>query len=196
MKKFEDKLKSIDSEILKLQQEKYQVAVECANEFTQRAKDWLGDGKFIKFKRKDDAYTCAFIESISCAVYKNAKDAIALTNVIGHGLILFGNSPDVYYHFNTDFYARFDFIFKFFDCVEEITKEEFNEVLTNWINRCEREYLEEDDEFEPMPNWFFEENYNLRLEKYRTLLNNPRLEEKFNENNNTYIVKNGKNFDY
>lgn len=196
MKKFEDKLKSIDSEILKLQQEKYQVAVECANEFTQRAKDWLGDGKFIKFKRRDDAYTCAFIESISCAVYKGAKDVIALTNVIGHGLILFGNSPDVYYHLNTDFYAHFDFIFKFFDCVEEITKEEFNEALTNWINRCEREYLEEDDEFEPMPNWFFEESYNLRFEKYRTLLNNPRLEEKFNENNNTYIVKNGKNFDY
>lgn len=182
MKNFEDKLKSIDFEILKLQQEKYQVAVECANEFTQRAKDWIGDGKFIKFKRRDDAYTCAFIENISCAVYKSALNAIALTNVIGHGLILFGNSPDVYHHLNTDFYERFDFIFKFFDYVEEITKEEFNKALTNWINRCESEYLEEDDEFEPMPNWFFDESYNLRFEKYREFLNNPRLEEKFNEN--------------
>ena len=45
MKNFEEKLKNIDSEILKLQQEKYRVAVECANEFNQRAKDWIGDGK-------------------------------------------------------------------------------------------------------------------------------------------------------
>ena len=116
-------------------------------------------------------------------VYKDRHNKIAVSSVNGQGIFLFESKTNGFTTCNTDFYGDFELIFTFLDDVEEITKDEFNERLTQWINVTEHDYLF-DDEFEPEPDWFKIENYHLYFEKYRTIFNNSRLEEKFNEINN------------
>lgn len=182
MKTYKEKLDNIAKDILKLEELKYTITRDASEDFNKRVTNWIGDGIYIKFK-SDYGNRYGYVTKMESRVYKDRHNKIAVSSVNGKGIFLFESKTNGFTTCNPEFYGDFELIFTFLDNVEEITKDEFNERLTQWINVTEHDYLF-DDEFEPEPDWFKTENYHWCFEKYRTIFNNSRLEEKFNEINN------------
>ena len=181
MKAYKEKLDNITKDILKLEELKYDIAWNASKYFNERVINWIGDGIYIKFKSYyGNPY--GYVTKMESCVYKDKHNKIVVSSVKGQGIFFFESKTNDVITCSPEFYNDFNSIFTFFDDVEEITKDEFNEKLTQWINVTEHYYLF--DEIEPEPDWFETEYYSFFLEKYRTIFNNSRLEEKFNEINN------------
>ena len=147
--------------------------------FNAEVKDFLNGG-FRVIKIEKDSYKTIYgiVDRIEFVNWNNGKK-IKSSSINLYGLFL-------YYDSTHDFYAAtniscFDdsMVFTIIDEMQDITLSELNEKITAWYIKCNEDYLTGDEEFEPMPNWFIEENYKKYFEKYKDVLNNELLNKEF-----------------
>lgn len=150
--------------------------------FNAEAKDFLNDGfRVIKIEKEGHRTIYGIVDKIEFAVWNNGKK-IMTSNINLYGIFLAYNSTlDTYTATNM---ICFDdsMLFTIMDDMQEITINELNEKINIWYNKYNEEYLIGDEEFDPMPNWFIEENYKIYFEKYKDILNNEFLNKEFEKN--------------
>lgn len=152
--------------------------------FNAEAKDFLNGGfRIIKIEKEGHRTIYGIVDKIEFAVLNNGKK-IMTSNINLYGIFLAYNSTlDTYTATNM---ICFDdsMLFTIMDDMQEITINELNEKINIWYNKYNEEYLIGDEEFEPMPNWFIEENYKFYFEKYKNILNNELLNKEFEKYGN------------
>lgn len=152
--------------------------------FNAEAKDFLNGGfRIIKIEKEGHRTIYGIVDKIEFAVWNNGKK-IMTSNINLYGIFLAYNSTlDTYTATNM---ICFDdsMLFTIMDDMQEITINELNEKINIWYNKYNEEYLIGDEEFDPMPNWFIEENYKIYFEKYKDVLNNELLNKEFEKYGN------------
>lgn len=150
--------------------------------FNAEAKDFLNGGfRIIKIEKGGHRTIYGIVDRIEFAVWNNGKK-IMTSNINLYGIFLAYNSTlDTYTATNMICFGD-SMLFTIMDDMQEITINELNEKINIWYNKYNEEYLIGDEEFDPMPNWFIEENYKIYFEKYKDVLNNELLNKEFEKN--------------
>ena len=147
--------------------------------FNAEVKDFLNDGfRVIKIERDGHKTIYGIVDKIEFAVWNNGKK-IMRSGINLYGLFLYYDSTHDFYTATNMSCLDDDRIFTIIDEMQGITLSELNEKITAWYIKHNEDYLTGDEEFEPMPNWFIEENYKIYFEKYKDILNNEFLNKEF-----------------
>ena len=179
LKDYKEELENIKQERAKLDLRELNAHKEIEKLFDAEVKDFLNGG-FRVIKIEKDGYKTIYgiVDRIEFTNWNDGKK-IKSSSINLYGLFLYCDSTN-------DFYAAtniscFDdsMVFTIIDEMQDITLSELNEKITAWYIKCNEDYLTGDEEFEPMPNWFIEENYKIYFEKYKDVLNNELLNKEF-----------------
>ena len=152
--------------------------------FNAEAKDFLNGGfRIIKIEKEGHRTIYGIVDKIEFAVWNNGKK-IMTSNINLYGIFLAYNSTLGTYTATNMICFDDSMLFTIMDDIQEITIDELNEKINIWYNKYNEEYLIGGEEFDPMPNWFIEENYKIYFEKYKDVLNNELLNKEFEKYGN------------
>ena len=179
LKDYKEELDYIRQERANINLREISVCKKIRELFNSEVKDFLNGGfRVIKIEKDDHKTIYGIVDRIEFANWNNGKKIMS-SSVNLYGLFLYCDSTH-------DFYAAtniscFDdsMVFTIIDEMQDITLSELNEKITAWYIKCNEDYLTGGEEFEPMPNWFIEENYKIYFEKYKDILNNEFLNKEF-----------------
>ena len=149
--------------------------------FNAEVKDFLNGGfRVIKIKKNGHRTIYGIVDKIEFVAWNNGKK-IMTSHINLYGTILTYNSTHDSYTVTNALYFDDSMLFTVMDDIQEITVDELNEKINIWYSKCNEEYLMGDEEegIDPMPNWFYEDNYRLYFEKYKDILNNKFLNKEF-----------------
>ena len=177
MHKLEEKLNIIDKEIENLNKARLDCLTEIKKIFNEKADEYLKNGyKIIKRKYNGDDVVYGILDKIENQVWSNGKSCL-LNTIKAYGLFIFTRKG--FQRVNDMMVIRPENVFTYFDDLEEISLNEFNDAVSKWIKETEREYFldyseDEDDNWE---DWFYDVGYYRYFDKnnYRELLNNEDL---------------------
>ena len=101
-----------------------------------------------------------------------------------YGLFLYYDSTQDFFNATNMSCLEDNRVFTIIDEMQDITLSELNEKITAWYIKANEEFLTEDEEFDPMPDWFFEANYAIFFKKYKEVLNNELINKEFEKYGN------------
>ena len=152
--------------------------------FNAEAKDFLNGGfRIIKIEKDAHRTIYGIVDKIEYSAWNNGKK-IMTSNINLYGIFLAYNSTLGTYTATNMICFDDSMLFTIMDDIQEITINELNEKINIWYNKYNEEYLIGGEEFDPMPNWFIEENYKIYFEKYKDVLNNELLNKEFEKYGN------------
>lgn len=179
LKDYKEELENIKQERAKLDLRELNAHKEIEKLFDAEVKDFLNGGfKAIKIEKDGHKTIYGIIDRIEFANWNNGKK-IMRSGINLYGLFLYYDSTHDFYTATNMSCLDDDRIFTIIDEMQGITLSELNEKITAWYIKHNEDYLTGDEEFEPMPNWFIEENYKIYFEKYKDILNNEFLNKEF-----------------
>ena len=179
LKDYKEELDYIRQERANLDLREISVCKKIRELFNSEVKDFLNGG-FRVIKIEKDSYKTIYgiVDRIEFANWNNGKK-IMNSNINLYGLFLYYDSTHDFYTVTNMSCFDDSMVFTIIDEMQDITLSELNEKITAWYIKCNEDYLTGDEEFEPMPNWFIEENYKIYFEKYKDILNNKFLNKEF-----------------
>lgn len=178
MKNLKKELDDIENKISSLKEKQNEAYKKCVKEFNKKAELFLNNGyKIFKYNSSHgERYVLSdSITSFHIAV-KNSMRGLCTLDMRG---ISFAVKKD--YIVVSDMAVKpFSDIFTFFDDITEITIDDFNSIINKWIDHYDNVYfLNPEEGYEPIKEWFSEEHYDKYFSKYLHILNNDKLNKKF-----------------
>jgi hypothetical protein len=184
MLRYKDRLENIEAEISRLKSERAECKKELSKIFNEKAKDYLKNGyRIVKINRGGDITLYGFIDDIEYNVWLNSKHEDLRNTINSYGLFVVKRKD--FLHITDMSCAKFERIFTFFDEIEEISIEELNEVISEWVKKTEHEYAmdayEDCDDTWNWEEWFYDDEYYKYFDRnnYFLILNNKDLNEQY-----------------
>ena len=180
MHNLKEKLYNIDEEIKNLNKARLDCLKEIEKKFNEKADEYLKNGhKIIKRKYNENDVAYGILEKIENQVWSDGNSC-RLNTIKAYGLFIFTRKG--FKNVSDMMVIRPENTFTCFNDLEEISLNEFNDVVSKWIEETEREYYlestdgDEDDSWN-WEEWFYDDGYYRYFDKnnYRALLNNEDL---------------------
>lgn len=180
---YKEELEYIKQERAKLDMRELGAYKEIRDLFQKQVKEYLKDG-FRIFKIEKDGHKTVYgiVDRIEFANWNNGK-RIMSSHINLYGLFLYYDSTQDFYNATNMSCLEDNRVFTIIDEMQDITLSELNEKITAWYIKANEEFLTEDEEFDPMPDWFFEANYAIFFKKYKEVLNNELINKEFEKYN-------------
>lgn len=185
LKDYKEELEHIRQERANLDLRELGTYKEMRELFKKEVKDFLNGGfKVIKIEKEGYRTIYGIVDNIEFAAWNNGKK-IMTSHINLYGTLLSYSTHDFYTATNMLCFDE-SMLFTIMDDIQEITLDELNEKINIWYSKNNEDYLMGDEEegFDPMPNWFIEENYKIYFEKYKDILNNEFLNKEFEKYGN------------
>ena len=181
---YKEELEYIKQERAKLDMRELGAYKEIRNLFQKQVEEYLKCG-FRIFKIEKDGYKTVYgiVDRIEFANWNNGK-RIMSSHINLYGLFLYYDSTQDFYNATNMSCLEDNRVFTIIDEMQDITLSELNEKITAWYIKANEEFLTEDEEFDPMPDWFFEANYAIFFKKYKEVLNNELINKEFEKYGN------------
>lgn len=186
LKDYKEELEYIRQERANLDLRELGAYKEIRELFKKEVNDFLNGGfKVIKIEKEGYRTIYGIVDEIEFAAWNNGK-RIMTSHINLYGTLLSYNSTHDFYTATNMLCFDDSMLFTIMDDIQEITLDELNEKINIWYSKNNEEYLMGDEEegFDPMPNWFIEENYKIYFEKYKDVLNNEFLNKEFEKYGN------------
>ena len=184
LKDYKEELDYIRQERANLDLREISVYKKMRELFNSEVKDFLNGGfRVIKIEKDGHKTIYGIVDRIEFVNWNNGKK-IMRSGINLYGLFLYYDSTHDFYTATNMSCLDDDMVFTIIDEMKDITLSELNEKITAWYTKCNEAYLTKDEEIEPMPNWFIEENYKIYFEKYKNILNNELLNKEFEKYGN------------
>lgn len=181
---YKEELEYIKQERAKLDMRELGAYKEIRNLFQKQVEEYLKDG-FRIFKIEKDGYKTVYgiVDRIEFANWNNGK-RIMSSHINLCGLFIYYDSTQDFYNATNMSCLEDNRVFTIIDEMQDITLSELNEKITAWYIKANEEFLTEDEEFDPMPDWFCEANYAIFFKKYKEVLNNELINKEFEKYGN------------
>ena len=181
---YKEELEYIKQERAKLDMRELGAYKEIKDLFQKQVEEYLKGG-FRIFKIEKDGYKTVYgiVDRIEFANWNNGK-RIMSSHINLYGLFIYYDSTQDFYNATNMSCLEDNRVFTIIDEMQDITLSELNEKITAWYIKANEEFLTEDEEFDPMPDWFFEANYAIFFKKYKEVLNNELINKEFEKYGN------------
>ena len=182
---YKGELEYIKQERAKLDLRELGAYKEIKELFQKQVEEYLKNG-FRVFKIERTGYKTIYgiVDRIEFANWNNGK-RIMSSNVNLYGLFLYYDSTQDFYTVSDMSCLEDNRVFTIIDEMQDITLSELNEKITAWYIKSNEEYLTEDEEFDPIPDWFLEDNYAIFFKKYKEVLNNELINKELEKYGNS-----------
>lgn len=176
---YKEELEYIKQERTKLDMRELGAYKEIRDLFQKQVEEYLKDG-FRIFKIEKDGHKTVYgiVDRIEFANWNNGK-RIMSSHINLYGLFLYYDSTQDFYNATNMSCLEDNRVFTIIDEMQDITLSELNEKITAWYIKANEEFLTEDEEFDPIPDWFFGANYAIFFKKYKEVLNNELINKEF-----------------
>lgn len=186
MKELKNLLEHINNERKKLDEAYKDAKKRACVIFNNTAKHYLNESyKIFKLMQSDGEYCYIIANSIESNVFSNQHNKLVLEILNIKGLCLYNRYGS--YVLSNISCKPFDNIFTFFDEIEEISIDEFNEVLNLWFDTTEAKWLNdedsgEEDDDDSFEDWFLD--YFMFIKPFVGILNNEKINKEIEKHKN------------